>query len=102
MSHPYGIAVAIIQMLGIAGTQFETGRRRGHAFRARRRIFETVGSEPAFGELGGSARYFMVLTDMRTITLVFVVLIALSTMVRGHQRQFKPLPTEPLPAVNVP
>jgi hypothetical protein len=39
MSHPRGIVVAVIQMLGIAGTQFETGRRRDNVFRARRRIF---------------------------------------------------------------
>jgi hypothetical protein len=39
---------------------------------------------------------------MRTIALVFVFLAALSVMVRGHQYQFKPLPTQPLPAVNVP
>jgi len=40
--------------------------------------------------------------DMRTVALIFIFLTALSAMVRGHQHQFTPLPTGPLPAVNVP
>jgi hypothetical protein len=43
-----------------------------------------------------------VLWAMRRLAIIIVAVVALSAMARGHQPQFVPRPTAPMPAVNIP
>jgi hypothetical protein len=42
------------------------------------------------------------LWGMRGLAIIIVAVVTLSAMARGHQPQFVPRPTGPMPAVNVP
>ena len=47
------------------------------------------------------AAFFETRTIMRELAIIIAAFVAISTMTRGNS-QFVPLPTGPLPAVNVP